>query len=288
MRDYRQERSKFWLRIHENDDSSTFVTDEFGADLINGVFPDLARCSPKGWNQKDSGVFTLWIPDDCMDEDDFKEVTDWAERADQHLWLGPNKHTRPYFDGEELDYCLAAGWNFSFETGERTELGEAEYQLKYQLPQGNVSDKEEAEYRDTLLSAVLDCVDCLPYNMDDFVVTTLPAVKEKQDKLAWQLARDVAEELDVKFAGVTLLTDKPDMKNQPVGEKIRLWRDILSDEDNLSIPKKLRGKDVLIVDDLYQSGASVWCFAEFLKETCDADTVVAVTAVKSQRDSDNQ
>ena len=45
-------------------------------------------------------------------------------------------------------------------------------------------------------------------------------------------------------------------------------------------------KDEIIVDDLYQPGASMWAFAEFLKQQ-GCRNVMGLVAVKSQRDSDN-
>ena len=45
-------------------------------------------------------------------------------------------------------------------------------------------------------------------------------------------------------------------------------------------------KTVLIVDDLYQSGASMWTYAKYLK-SMGANKVIGLVAVKSQRDSDN-
>lgn len=43
-----------------------------------------------------------------------------------------------------------------------------------------------------------------------------------------------------------------------------------------------------VIDDLYQSGASIWCFAEYLKECCDARTVIAITPVKALKDGGNK
>ena len=45
-------------------------------------------------------------------------------------------------------------------------------------------------------------------------------------------------------------------------------------------------KDVIIIDDLYQSGVSMWSYAKFLK-SLGAKRVMGISAVKSLRDSDN-
>jgi phosphoribosylpyrophosphate synthetase len=49
----------------------------------------------------------------------------------------------------------------------------------------------------------------------------------------------------------------------------------------------VKKKTVLIVDDLYQSGTSIWAYAEYLK-FLGASKVFAIVSVKSLKDSDNQ
>ena len=55
------------------------------------------------------------------------------------------------------------------------------------------------------------------------------------------------------------------MKEQTIEDKIRIWRHIFTDGDMLEFSSNIRGTNILIIDDLYQSGASIWCFAEYLK-----------------------
>lgn len=82
--------------------------------------------------------------------------------------------------------------------------------------------------------------------------------------------------------------EKPQMKNTSVQDKIDIWRKIYEDGDMVRLSQKVNGQKVLIIDDLYQSGASIWCFAEYLKKECGAKKVMAITVVKAQKDGDNQ
>ena len=261
--------------------------------LLEKVSPRLIDYSPTGWreskNYKDN--FNLWIPYDrisksCLSE--LERIEAWAELANQHIWLGTNSYTEDYFSGEEVDYCLAADWNMYFDTWERTAIGEAEYQLKYNLPKGVLSKKDAAGFADTLASAICDCTACLPFNLSNFIVTAIPAVKANQNKLAWKLAKYTADEIGASFMQATLTQGKPQMKDKAISDKIHIWRKIFADKDALELSHKVRGKKILIVDDLYQSGASIWCFAEFLKEKCNAKKVMAITSVKALKDGDNQ
>ena len=50
---------------------------------------------------------------------------------------------------------------------------------------------------------------------------------------------------------------------------------------------RVSGKTIVVVDDLFQSGASMWCYSEYLKRM-GAKHVLGLVCVKSLRDTDNQ
>ena len=258
--------------------------------LLQEISPHLISCSPKGWKESSNipGNYNLWIPNDRMDWEALENVETWAERANQHIWLGTNKNTAPYFCGDEVDYCLAADWNIDLESQKRTIIGEAEYQLKYNLPKELINKEDAHQYASLLTTAVLDCIACLPINLSNFVVVSIPATEEKQKKLAWKLAEHIAKKIDRPFIKATLKSEKPQMKEQTVEDKVRIWRKIFCDEDMLDFSDDILGANILIIDDLYQSGASIWCFAKYLKECCDARTVIAITPVKALKDGGNK
>lgn len=287
--DYTKSRSLFWLKIFENDGSTSFSANNTVKRLMDYVFQQLIDCSPTGWRNSANypGLYNLWIPDDCMDLQKLDAFKEWATQASQHIWLGTNNHTDSYFWGSELDFCVAADWNFSFDTSKRTPIGEAEYQLKYQWPKGYVDEESCVEYAQLLIEAIMDCIQCLPFAPRNTVITTIPAVRTKQNKLSWLLAKEISNVLEVPFIGLTLKYDKPQIKQQSIEDKVKIWRNIFSDGENLSLSSEIYNKNILIIDDLYQSGASIWCLAEFLRDVCKAQTVLATTAVKSLRDGDN-
>ena len=70
-------------------------------------------------------------------------------------------------------------------------------------------------------------------------------------------------------------------------DKIKIWREIYADPTRYILSCDIKGRNILIIDDLYQSGASVWCYAELLK-SLGANTVIAIAAVKSLKDGDNK
>lgn len=183
MIEYKKTRSKFWLKIFDDEATHTNISaNKMVMGLLQEISPHLISCSPKGWKESSNipGNYNLWIPNDRMDWEALENVETWAERANQHIWLGTNKNTVPYFCGDEVDYCLAADWNIDLESQKRTIIGEAEYQLKYNLPKGLINKEDAHQYASLLTTAVLDCIACLPINLSNFVVVSIPATEEKQ------------------------------------------------------------------------------------------------------------
>ena len=75
------------------------------------------------------------------------------------------------------------------------------------------------------------------------------------------------------------------MKKLPVQNKKQTW-DNLYKERQISIKCNVSDKNIIIVDDLYQSGITMWKYAKYLK-SMGAKTVFGLVCVKSLKDSDN-
>lgn len=282
-------RSRFYIKVYLNDNSTTICANLETRYLINVSFPYLEDSSPTGWRCKENDFYVLWLPDDCIDHIYLDKLKDWAEQANQHIWLGLNKNIYPFFIVGELDFCVAADWNYSFDApNKRTPIGEAEYQLKYKAPLGLVPSSQVFQYEGVVKNAIMSCVGLLPKANGNLVVTTIPATQGHQHGFAYSLARFVAQKLQVPFVKITLTNEKPQMKNQTVEDKLKIWDEIYSNPHNLDIPYEICGKDILIIDDLYQSGTSIWRYAQYLKDLCNVKYVIAATLVKSLKDSDNK
>ena len=70
-----------------------------------------------------------------------------------------------------------------------------------------------------------------------------------------------------------------------MADKIPMWRDLYA-ADGVTLTESVAERLVVIVDDLYQSGATLWAYAEHLKSQ-GAAHVMGLPCVKSMRDSDN-
>ena len=99
------------------------------------------------------------------------------------------------------------------------------------------------------------------------------------------MAEEISKQLRLSFIKPILSCDKPQMKQLSIKETIETWEKIYYN-NVVILDNQVRGKNVIVVDDLYQSGATMWEYAKFLK-TLGARWVFGIVCVKSLRDSDN-
>ena len=248
--------------------------------LFELAHPDIVQKAPSGWklNQKGNCRY-LWFPPDALDEDDIANINDWRERFEQYVLLGINRHIEDHF-GTELDFCMALDYNYNPEAERRTYYGEAEYQLKYQ---------QSRQHLNALRAALVDALEDLPIPSDGdeaIVITSVPADPEECN-VARKLAKAVAVSVNKEYIQADLVCDKSAMKELTIENKIPEWENLYASEGCVELHGDVTGKTVIIIDDLYQSGATMWCYAKFLKQQ-GARCVLGLPCVKSLRDTDNQ
>ena len=282
---FKRTRSDFWITVHKNDDAYRISTNDKYVNIINYFFPILERNSPTKWKKSENhaNMSNLWLPEGHYNQNIMTEFINWSREVTNNvLWLSLNKNIKEYFD-DELDYCIASDFNIVY--GEsRTEIGEAEYQLKYNIE--DLSVKERNQYTNIMMSKMLDNCKYIPFNNGlNWCVSPMPATEVGKTKLAWQMAEEISKKLRLSFIKPILSCEKPQMKQLSIKEKIWTWEKIYYN-NGVILDNQVRGKNVIVVDDLYQSGATMWEYAKFLK-TLGARCVFGIVCVKSLRDSDN-
>lgn len=285
---FKQKRSFFYLTSFENDENITLVTNKFTKKLIRRCQYEIENLSPTGFKKSKNynDLYTLWIPNDRINFDILDDFIEWAIACNSCVWVKLNRYTMDHFEEGVLDFCICSDWNFNFDgVSGHTEIGNVEYRLKYV---GNISE-DDIKIIEEYLNKCLFCINGYDDDIDNILITTIPATVEKQNKPSWKLAEYVADSLNAAFLTATLFRDKPQMKALSVSDKIKSWRKIYADNQvELSIDiDSLNGKTVIIVDDLYQSGTSMWCYAEYLKSV-GVSHILGIAMVKSLKDSDNQ
>lgn len=260
---FRRKRSDFWINIYEEDGVYNISTNEKYVGIINHFFPMLESKSPTKWKKSENyeKMSNLWLPEMCCHQDTMVKFINWCEEVTgKVLWLYLNKNIKEYFN-DELDYCIASDFNFVYREG-RTEIGEAEYQLKYNFE--NLSVKERNEYFNIIMRKMLDNCKYIPIkNKLNWYVSPMPAKEFGKIKMAWQMAEGISRHLGISFISPILNCDKPQMKQLSIKEKIETWEKIY-DNKSVTLDNQVREKDVIVIDDLYQSGATMWEYAKFL------------------------
>ena len=286
--DYRFERkrSDFWIIVHEREqqDYNISVNEKYTG-IISHFCPDIVACSPTKWKQSKTreGMCNLWIPENRYNPEAMDKFLKWGEEAVNNvLWIGLNKNIRGHFD-RELDYCIASDFNIVY--GEdRTEAGEAEYRLKYHSAE--LTDDEWNKYRYVIRNRMSACCKYIPVdNGENWCVSPMPATESGKEKFAWKMAEKISGQLELPFVEPVLRVSKPEMKQLSAAERIDVWNKIYED-NGVSLEGKPLGENVIVVDDLYQSGTTMWEYARYLK-SLGVKCVFGIVCVKSLRDSDN-
>jgi len=274
----RHSRSQLVSHINEYDDGaiSFFVLADTYPDLFDLSCSAIANNSPTGWKTSKSGKMKyLWFP--SVDEEDIETITEWKEKFEQYVLLGLNQHIEDHFN-DELDFCMALDFNFTPGEG-RTIYGEAEYQLKY---------KESRKHIKVLKDGLIEAIGDLPIpasESGELLVSYVPA-KAGGCVVPRKLAKRIAQELELDLCKAVLTCPKSGLKGVSVDQKIPIWQE-LYDDDCVELSESVDGRTVLIIDDLYQSGATMWMYATHLKQL-GAKYVFGLPCVKSLRDTDNQ
>ncbi|MDR2104845.1 MAG: phosphoribosyltransferase [Deferribacteraceae bacterium] len=185
----------------------------------------------------------------------------------------------------KLELLIIGDWHRNPETRERTDLGEAVYQLKYnraELTQSALKDYGNIIYKGFFVKMLSE----LPLREQQFLVTTIPYHKTGQNSLTRDILRAVLR--DYKNSSLlegVLLNPKPSMKSVTLDVKKNFWDGIYK-KGEVTFNIDVANKTILIVDDLYQSGTSINMYTEYLK-SCLARVVFGLVLTKTLSSTDN-
>ena len=161
-----------------------------------------------------------------------------------------------------------------------TDLGIMFRILKYEPSQ---QETERLIY-ENVTSAMVAAIRKLPYYKDAKYIACVPPSPEKQVDIPSNLAKRIADKLNLtditerfSFAG-----KKESAKNLPMREKWDAW-----ERAGLKMNYNLEGKDVILIDDLYQSGTTV-NYTAMVLQRANVGRILGLYVVKSMRDTDNQ
>jgi competence protein ComFC len=191
------------------------------------------------------------------------------------MQLNPRPVRGIWDDGRTLDLHIRSsefvGYNeyghAQFEST-RTELGELLYGLKYKGDQSAI---------EPIAQAVCDFV--RGWNPGIDVIVPAPPSKPRAVQPLFQIADEVGRLLSLPVDKTSVHKDKatPELKNVDHAKRIEL----LGGAHSL-VGDALRGRRVLLLDDLYQSGATLNAIARLLKEAGGVSAVSALALTRAR------
>ncbi len=275
-------RSQLECHLNEYDDGaiSLFVSCDTYPGLFDYHCPQISKLAPNGWRVSKGGKMKyLWFPAGALNQANLEQIENWRQRFQEYVLIGLSRHIAPGFS-QELDFCMGLSFNYDPNSERRTLFGEALYQAKYRQSQA---------YCSVVSRAMVEAFDYLPVPPEEktnLLITGVPSDLEKYN-FGRELAMRVAKDKGVPLVQSSLCCGKSYLKNLPFVEKMKHWCELYERGQCVRIDADIRGRTVAVVDDLYQSGVTLWCCAKFLK-SLGAKYVFGLVCVKSMSDTDNQ
>ena len=266
--------SRYRLQHYELEDVGNnryllkFPVGNIYAKVVDQAFPNLNKTQ---W--KDEGHTWISTILQAPSAQEIEGVRMFFDLLKKILLLCLNNNLIPYFSGDELDQCFALDYNFKDKDHNTyTEVGALEYAAKYRSDNESPQKLSERLVEICGLHPNLRTVNHLAavpgnpgkaFNLPDMLVTKM--CRLQRGKVRLNLSKE----------------ESPPLKNLSLKDKIASLKGVYA------LNEDINGHSILVVDDLYQSGTTMWTLARFLKEN-GAKKVYGLTCVKSWRDSDNQ
>ena len=268
--------SRFILRFFSliqplgRDLSLTIPICDVYAPIIDRAFPRIVHI---GWRKTKVGKGKCYTYIKQISNTDLTRLQNFLELL-HGLWvLTLSEHLKPHFS-KELTEAYALDFNFEpgVETLNYTRIGSLERQAKQK--------KTPAAVRE-LAKEVATTIQKHPTLARANYIVPMPARPASKFHLPVELVNQVWRILKRPVGLALSKADHAKLKGLPIDKKLAALQGKFQLRDSVT------GKTILIIDDLYQSGASVWSLAKCLKEN-GALEVYALACVKSWRDTDNQ
>ncbi len=186
--------------------------------------------------------------------------------------INPMKLRGPWVDGRVLDFhTVSSTWTgdpFHYDT-KRTELGDRVYGLKYGGAAGFITDIVDTAEK--FVSEWKPQVDC---------VVPAPPSRSRNSQPVVDIAKGLATRLNLPVCEDALLKGQatPQMKNiKEWSEREKLLREAIQAGQG-----DVKGKSILLVDDLIESGSTLRCAAEVLLKNGGARSVYALVMTRTR------
>lgn len=201
-----------------------------------------------------------------VNEEEFQQIQTWVENQGDRVFLR-----------DCLSSSIALSLNFSdVSEKRRTEIGELEYRAK------NRADRNALKNLALYSMNLIEGTPC--YRKAEYIAAVPPHPEKRFD-----VPSEIVKMVCGKSQKITNITEHFHFGDKKLSAKSASLRDkwIMWEQANLSINCCLDGKDVILLDDKYQSGTTIQFVAMKLQEA-GARGIFGLSLVKTMRDTDNQ
>jgi len=227
------------------------------------------RVSHIGWQEGSNHTYYTYLKN--VDEEDLNEIRNWQTRM--RWWIG-------------IRDCLPISFALDFDRKdgnpdlEKTKIGKLRKGAK---PYDRSPNKEHYEAAEKLAEKCINFlkrVEC--YNSLDTIVAVPPSTPEKKYSLPAVIARHIAEEWerDDFSEAVKKVKETKQAKNVALEKKLG------NIEGSIEVHSKVKGRKILLTDDLYQSGITMNYVAMLLLEQ-GARKIYGLACEKTCSNDDN-
>lgn len=242
-------------------------------EVIDSAFPELDHI---GWRDNDNNTCYTYLK--IVSDEEFEELRNFLELLKKIRLIPRSSHLEPYFN-LELDQCYTLDTNYTEGHQERTKIGELEYQAKY-----NVNSKDKRRKCSDALAKKLaeTCIEHVILNQVDYIVAIPANPSKAEEHLPDILVKKMMQMIEgPEILIVRKTRNTESFKNLSFENKKNQLHNVFACDSDLP------DKKVLIIDDLYQSGLTMWSLAKTLKE-CGAKEVYGLACVKAWSDKDQK
>lgn len=235
--------------------------------IIDRAFPDLDHI---GWREDTKGTCYTYIKSITSEEQ--AQLSAFLDLLKQLLCITRTETLENHFD-DELDEAYVL--DFNFEQGkqplEYTQAGKAERAAK---------EEQNPKAIEGLAKVLAKVIELHPaMNRADFIAA-IPPRPSKAFHLPVELVKQIGGLLNRNTGLKVTKIEHEKLKTLAVEDKVKALMNAFT------LHEPVQGKTIVLVDDLYQSGVTLWSLARFLKQN-GALAIYGLACVKSWSDSDN-
>lgn len=278
----------FSISKSTDDNGWRLVFPDYYARLFSLEEPKLMEKSNTGWrDSKKEGLKFAFFK--AINDRDVSRIKAFVDVYKQLIILELNKHIKNEFNNE-LDFCVALDWPAEhpddFAKGKRSRIGECVYLSKYKK-KWQKADELATELSKAFKRIAMGKMDS-PISIsfvpgDNYEEFYLP--KYLAEKLAADGSLSHLLDSQTPFVQARIIFKLNRIKDISIKAKLHVLKELYAPE-KVTLATSVNGRNIVIIDDLYQSGTTIWSYARLLKNM-GANQVFGLVCEKNFRDSDN-